>query len=306
LANHGVSDTGIDFIARLLAKNPAERMTMAEALNHDWLAGPSSQQSQPNHGPLGGDSMWEIKSFDDEEKDSVMFGSEVGSEGGWTRPGTVSGTNLESRLGGGSSFFAGPGEGYVDSDESLRRRSKGDGKEGRVQQLQGQARGSSEDFSQPMGNLQLTTPAPKRQNSNEDNEGPDPTSPTRLNENGVNGDNGEQSELGDPGVETPDNKVGNSLLTPPLSDIAPTSLKRKQVALDAFSSGSLSPPPSSQPKGEEAAPPAASSRSSKQKTNGKSKSSPATIAAKEAGKVSPTSDVSPRRSTRPRKSLRKI
>ena len=69
-------------------------MSMAEALDDDWLAGPSSQCTDSTSHALGGDSVWEIQSFDGEG--SVE--EEDGSEGRWTRPATVSGTNMESGL----------------------------------------------------------------------------------------------------------------------------------------------------------------------------------------------------------------
>ncbi|KAK4687813.1 ser/thr/tyr protein kinase RAD53, partial [Tremellales sp. Uapishka_1] len=84
----GVSLLAIDFIDRLLAKDPRERMTMAEALEHEWLAGPSSQITE-SQAPqmLGGDSMWAINSFDDESS----FGNDFdGQDREWTRPVTAS------------------------------------------------------------------------------------------------------------------------------------------------------------------------------------------------------------------------
>jgi len=86
---------------------------MEQALDHEWLAGPLSQTSESQRQKLGGDSMWSIESFDDD------FPPEDGEDADrrWTRPGTVSGTNLESGVGG-------------DSVES---------------------------FSQPMGNLRIHT-----------------------------------------------------------------------------------------------------------------------------------------------------
>nr|XP_031862170.1 uncharacterized protein CI109_002584 [Kwoniella shandongensis]KAA5529242.1 hypothetical protein CI109_002584 [Kwoniella shandongensis] len=89
LVQSGISDLAIDFIMRLLAKDPAERMTMTEALEHEWLAGPSSQHSESQRYVLGGDSKWSIESFDDSNDDEEDVGE-------WSRPMTVSGTNHES------------------------------------------------------------------------------------------------------------------------------------------------------------------------------------------------------------------
>ena len=86
--------SAIDFIARLLAKNPADRMTMSESLAHGWLTETSSEASESQQ-KLGGDSMWAIESFDE---DSISGGDDD-SQGEWTRPMTTSGTNLASGAG---------------------------------------------------------------------------------------------------------------------------------------------------------------------------------------------------------------
>ncbi|EIW73180.1 hypothetical protein TREMEDRAFT_37204, partial [Tremella mesenterica DSM 1558] len=118
LFERGISDRAIDFISRLLEKKPSDRMTMAQALDHPWLAGPASQDSQDSPLVLGGDSVWSIESFegdsDSEDNDNQLE---------WSRPRTVSGTNLDSNLAGRSHV--------VDSDES---------------------------FSQPLHNLHLHAP----------------------------------------------------------------------------------------------------------------------------------------------------
>ena len=83
----------MDFINRLLAKSPAQRMTMDQALEHDWLAGPSSQRSASQRTGLGGDSIWSIESFEGDD----AFVDEAGDEDRhWSRPMTASGTNFES------------------------------------------------------------------------------------------------------------------------------------------------------------------------------------------------------------------
>ncbi|KAI0794699.1 kinase-like domain-containing protein [Fomes fomentarius] len=44
LRDYNISDTGIDFIGRLLEYKPDARMTPAQALKHEWLAGQASKQ----------------------------------------------------------------------------------------------------------------------------------------------------------------------------------------------------------------------------------------------------------------------
>jgi serine/threonine protein kinase len=78
----------LSFIDGLLAKEPEDRLSMAQALEHEWLAGPSSQQSESQQSHrLGGDSEWAIQSFDDYNP----YDDEQ-----WAGPLTTSGTNLES------------------------------------------------------------------------------------------------------------------------------------------------------------------------------------------------------------------
>ncbi|WVF66302.1 hypothetical protein IAT40_001042 [Kwoniella sp. CBS 6097] len=119
LVRLGISDLAIDFISGLLAKDPSKRLSMTQALEHEWLAGPSSQRSESQAQPLGGDSVWSIESFDDIYRHADERNGNGMAEGGgaWSRPMTASGTNYESI-----------------------------------------AENGSEDFSQPMGNLHLNTP----------------------------------------------------------------------------------------------------------------------------------------------------
>lgn len=123
LESHGVTELGVDFIGRLLEKDPSRRMTMAQALEHEWLAGPSSLPNESQSQALGGDSMWNIQSFDsidfDDDRDDVDMEATA-----WTRPQTVSMTN------------------YGDSSnaEHLSGASEGD-----------------ESFSQPMEKLRIHT-----------------------------------------------------------------------------------------------------------------------------------------------------
>lgn len=95
--------SGIQFISRLLEKRPADRMTMQEALQHPWLAGPSTQHSDSSRLGLGGDSVWDIQSFPSDAPDPD-------EPGDWFRPPTVSGTNLESGLLGSDTSFSQPME----------------------------------------------------------------------------------------------------------------------------------------------------------------------------------------------------
>ena len=190
-------------------------MTMAEALEHEWLAGPSSQHSESQPQALGGDSVWEINSFDndDEEREDDLFtnnGDAMSDDGRWTRPATVSGTNMESAIGG----------------------------------------GSDESFSQPMNNLRLTTPGIPRSNlsamhiQNGDSVRPheaSPPSPPLTDE----------PMLVDPIPPLDITRTTRPPLLSPgaseLGHIAPNTQqahKRKyDPGVSAFSSGSLSPPP---------------------------------------------------------------
>ncbi|OCF71335.1 CAMK protein kinase [Kwoniella mangroviensis CBS 8886] len=142
LVRLGISDLAIDFVSGLLAKDPRQRLTMRQALDHEWLSGPSSQISEsqvPASQALGGDSVWSIESFDDQfpldqnpnqdgYSSDPLNGNDANVDGStedigrWSRPMTASGTNYESL-----------GE-Y----------------------------GSEESFSQPMGNLHLNTPLIER------------------------------------------------------------------------------------------------------------------------------------------------
>ncbi|WWC66987.1 uncharacterized protein I206_100894 [Kwoniella pini CBS 10737] len=138
LVKLNISDTGTDFISRMLAKDPRDRMTMEQALRHEWLSGPCESQSQlPPSQILGGDSVWSIESFEDQfplndDPSSDLAGEEAGEEeiGRWSRPMTASGTNYESV------------NEFGRSAVSLG--------------------GSDESFSQPMGNLHLNTPSAQR------------------------------------------------------------------------------------------------------------------------------------------------
>lgn len=71
---------------------------MQAALDHEWLAGPSSQPVASQQQGLGGDSMWSIDSYEDD----ASAGSEADEQEARTRQVTVSGTNFDSHLGEGS------------------------------------------------------------------------------------------------------------------------------------------------------------------------------------------------------------
>lgn len=123
LEAHQVTEIGVDFISRLLEKDPSQRMTMAQALEHEWLAGPSSLPNESQSQALGGDSMWNIQAFEsidfeDERSDVDMDAT------AWTRPQTVSMTN------------------YGDSSNAA-----------------GELDGDCESFSQGVENLRLSTAA---------------------------------------------------------------------------------------------------------------------------------------------------
>lgn len=164
---------------------------MAEALDHEWLAGPSSQ---PQDFLQDGGPIFPIVDFD--ERDNAVNSNMNRS---WSRPMTESGTNLESGL-----------------------------------------NGSNASFSQPMGNLNLGTPAPSRRGASADMEVP----LLSDREDGM-------------ALDSPSRPPTAPFLTPPPDNNH--TLKRKQhdprIGLDPFSSGSLSPPP---PEGPEKTPTACS------------------------------------------------
>ncbi|GMK56962.1 hypothetical protein CspeluHIS016_0308020 [Cutaneotrichosporon spelunceum] len=211
LERYQVSAAGVDFIERLLDPDPTTRMTMEQALMHEWLSGPSSLPSEPSQSqPLFGDSMWNIQAFDSDGAgtsdggDLEMDGDAARSD--WTRPATMSATNFGS-----ASMGASFGGVSVSSNDS---------------------------FSQPMEKLRLSTAninqlSPPREEA---------TASPPLQSNGTV----EMREA----TPTPGNINGSSPRHAPMeldSSSVTVGAKRKMPFRagqgDAFSSGELSPPP---------------------------------------------------------------
>jgi hypothetical protein len=116
----GVSDLGVNFIECLLAKDPAKRMTLTDALRHPWLEGEGR-----------GDSLGE--SFDD---------GSFGAMAAYRRHQTSNSIDAQSH--------ASTVHGATDGLDGV----------GETPQMEGMMEGSSvEDFSYPMHNLHLHTPA---------------------------------------------------------------------------------------------------------------------------------------------------
>lgn len=146
-------------------------MSMESALIHEWLAGPSSQPDSQIRQTLGGDSMWSIESFDDYDDDRLtdaemdLHPTDQIAGSGWDRQMTASATNHDRS--------------YQSSVADLENHENGNGIAGQVNTSgisdrngNGNENGNSvissslvrhhssgESFSQPMGNLRLTTPA---------------------------------------------------------------------------------------------------------------------------------------------------
>ena len=221
---------------------------MAEALEHAWLAGPSSQRSDSQGAAaLGGDSVWEIESFDE----SYRFGqdSEMDIGGGeslqsgdtrWTRPSTISGTNMESQVYGSDESFSQPmgllhlgHDGYGDDESMLAGmhvptpvdsvRGGGVGgagggmKSGDTSINQTGDEGTGEGY----GNGEGIVPHPLKL---------DLDTTKRTAAQGANGTESNDS-------------VDMALPTPPPTEPGPLKRKAGGRRLDLFSSGSLSDPP---------------------------------------------------------------
>jgi len=212
---------GIDFIGRLLAKDPTERMTLTNALDHEWLALPSSQHSEVPAYQLGGDSMYGITDFDNlSEDESVSFGA----ASDWSRPMTASGTNLASGM-----ELADVRAGSVDSDDSYSQKVEDFHLNSSPRT---KARGTK-SIPHPLSLSTANSPSPSTNDEKMDTG----TSTTQaLQGDGAPQPNGNGRDLAvlpnengvqiESGVETPN-----------------TATKRKALELDLFASGSLSPPP---------------------------------------------------------------
>lgn len=207
LARNNVSATAVDFIERLLEPDPTKRMTMEQALVHEWLSGPSSlpNESQSQSQGLFGDSMWNIQSFDSDAETSDGGEMEVDADDtrtDWTRPVTMSATNFDSASAGDGSSLGG------------------------------------ESFSQPMENLRLST-AKVNQLS------PPREEATASPPSARNGTVAMRSATPTPGTVSPAHANGEMPMEVDSSAVT-VGAKRKLPWTndkDAFSSGELSPPP---------------------------------------------------------------
>lgn len=200
-----VSDAAIDFITRLLDPEPTMRMTLTEALDHEWLAGPSSLPNESPSQVLGGDSMWNIQAFES--------ANDVEEEGPrdrtWSRPMTAS-TNFD---------LSGTGDSFSQPMEGLRLESK------------------------QAGNL-LSPAKEEDESDNGDDlrwQSPDTTVEDVVGQNGnghvVNAANGAATSSGmDVDSAPPSSSSGMDV------DSVSVGSKRK-LDTSFFSSGSLSPPP---------------------------------------------------------------
>lgn len=241
-------------------------MTLTEALTHEWLAGPSSLPVEPSQ-TLGGDSMWNIQSFDSAASDwrspsPSATGADIedGERTPWTRPMTMSGTNFDSE-----------------------RSSNGD------------------SFSQPMEKLRLNTAAAVANELSVTKEMTESPGPSRSNTPGANttmdADNSMDTEEAENAKSPANGRMDLDTKTTTLP------LKRNH---SLFSSGSLSPAPESQQNGkarEKTPQPPAVKRAMRSSTARVPISSPATRTRSRA----PASPVEPKtRATRTRKSVRQI
>jgi hypothetical protein len=190
-------------------------MTLTQALDHDWLALPSSQHSEAPAYPLGGDSMYEFQDFDRSCSASESF-----EAGEWSRPMTASGTNLESGMG-----LADYRAESVESDDSYSQRVK------EIKLGSGSVLGQSgpEPLSHTASHV----------NGNGDGiavDGSPPSPPLTA-------------ERIDVEVTSNGNKPDDEAQRPPTpseverNEAPGTATKRKALEVDFFASGSLSPPP---------------------------------------------------------------
>ncbi|KAL1407164.1 hypothetical protein Q8F55_006578 [Vanrija albida] len=290
---HKVSDAGIDFIAKLLDKEPTTRMTMEEALRHEWLLGAPLKESPPSQA-LGGDSEWNIKSFDTFDSDSeVEPDDDTSSVATRNRGMTASMTNFggdsEREANSDESFSQPMADMHLDTAPSIRAATRS---------RLGQEVKANENDALPTPPTTGTPTAPPSVSAGMD---VDPSSPASKMDVDGSGRNAT------PVPKTTGGLVRRAGKAPP---------KRKQDDAGGsgmFSSGSLSPPP---PESDEAAPPrerettpraGGSSRrlTRAQTARAAAEASPQTRAKSNANVVTPTKDdPSPAKRSRARKSMR--
>jgi len=194
-------------------------MTLTDALDHEWLALPSSQHSEGPVYPLGGDSMYGIADFDNlsEGSNSRRASSE------WSRPMTASGTNLMSGM-----ELGDLRGGSVESDDSYSQKVEDF-------HLNSSPRTKARGSKSVPHPLSLSTANPPSPPITEDkmDVGASDVAP-------VSNGNGLENGNGNGVVERPQ---GNGLQVESGAETPNTATKRKALELDIFNSGSLSPPP---------------------------------------------------------------
>lgn len=202
-------------------------MTLTDALEHDWLALPSSQHSEAPAYPLGGDSMYGIQDFDRSSSPSDSFEAAE-----WSRPMTASGTNLESGMG-----LADFREESVESDDSYSQK---------VQNIQlnsdpAIARSRPDPLTLAASDKDVEGNANGHENGkNTKNDGSPPSPPLTAERMDVEASSTTKPANGDPGVPpTP----SEAIIQPERVETPGTATKRKALEVDLFASGSLSPPP---------------------------------------------------------------
>lgn len=218
---------------------------MAEALEHPWLSEPASQESDSQRYALGGDSVFEIESFDDDKfmHDRESFGT---GNGDWSRPMTASGTNLESGMG----LYRHPSSEADDFSQPLQQL--------RLQSSWGHPpqNGTRHPQNRFDHRQNSSPPSPPLTDENVDM----PTDPA-LPESDIEGANDRPSaqaqdqvvvaKNGESSLPTPSESIEERLQPDeamledagPLDTSPTTATKRKARDLELFSSGSLSPPP---------------------------------------------------------------
>lgn len=198
-----------------------QRMTLTAALDHDWLALPSSQHSEAPAYQLGGDSMFSIQDFDHfSDEESVSF-----SAGEWSRPMTASGTNLESGMG-----LADLRGASVESDDSYSQKVE----DFHLHSSPGRKAKNAKSLPHPLSLSMANPPSP-------------PLTEERVQVEG----SGRNENEDEKDSEMRDGSVNDVATSPSPRDIQlesrgetpGTATKRKALEIDLFASGSLSPPP---------------------------------------------------------------